>query len=222
MDQSKNCSKVTIVIVNYNSLRHLRVLLPSLFQQTYTNYDVLIVDNASTDASLDYVEDHFPAAQVIRNGRNCGYAAANNVGFRAATGEYIAVLNPDTWVDPAWLSELVDALARDPRAGLATPKIVMMDDPGQLNACGNEITMTGLTFCRGLAESSAKYQQLESVSAVSGAAFVIKCNVLDAIGDFDESFFMYYEDTDLSLLRVTCRLQMPLRSDFDCAARIRF
>jgi GT2 family glycosyltransferase len=121
------------------------------------------------------------------------------VGFKHASGDYIAVLNPDTRVEPDWLKELVIALQADLKSGLATPKILMMDDPARVNTCGNEITLTGLTFCRGLNQPAEKYNQLEIVSAVSGAAFVIKRSVLEQIGGFDETFFMYYEDTDLSL-----------------------
>ena len=191
--------RVSIIIVNTNELHHLVRCLPSVFGQEYPDYEVLIVDNGSTDGSLEYVGREFPAAVVVRNGANLGYAGANNVGFRHATGEYLAVLNPDTEVDPRWLTELVAALEADPAAGLATPKIVMMDDPARLNTCGNEITFTGLTFCRGLDEPATAFDRLEPVSAVSGAAFVIRRRVLEEIGPFDESMFIYYEDTDLSL-----------------------
>ena len=191
--------RVSVIIVNTNELHHLTRCLPSVFGQAYANWEVLIVDNGSTDGSLDYVSREFPSAVVVRNGANLGYAGANNVGFRHATGEYLAVLNPDTEVDPNWLTELVAALDAHPTAGLATPKIVMMDDPAHLNTCGNEITFTGLTFCRGLDEPADAFDRLEPVSAVSGAAFLVRRRVLEEIGPFDESMFIYYEDTDLSL-----------------------
>jgi hypothetical protein len=191
--------KVSVIIVNTNELHHLKRCLPSVFRQRYPDYEVLVVDNASTDGSIEYVAQEFPQAKIIRNGANLGYAGANNEGFKHASGDYIAILNPDTQVEPNWLRELVVALQADPQAGLATPKILMMDDPTRLNTCGNEITFTGLTFCRGLDQPAEKYNQLEIVSAVSGAAFIIKRSVLEQIGGFDESFFIYYEDTDLSL-----------------------
>ncbi|MDX1946100.1 MAG: glycosyltransferase [Pirellulaceae bacterium] len=190
---------VSIVIVNTNELHHLRRCLPAIARQHYRHYEVLIVDNASTDGSLEWVAAEFPPFRIVRNEQNLGYAGANNVGFEHAEGELIAVLNPDTEVDADWLTEIVAALEANPRAGLATPKVVQMDRPDRINACGNDVTFTGLTFCRGLDRRIDEFAIPERVPAVSGAAFVIRKEVLDEIGPFDESFFVYFEDTDLSL-----------------------
>lgn len=199
-DESRSVlPKASVVIVNDNGLHHLKRCLPSILAHRYPECEVLMVDNASVDGSVEYVAREFPRVKIICNESNLGYAAANNVGFRHASGDYIAVLNPDTEVEQDWLRELVLALQVDSQAGLATPRILMMDDPAHINACGNEVTFTGLTFCRGLDRPAEHYHELETVSAVSGAAFVIKRSVLERIGGFDEGFFMYYEDTDLSL-----------------------
>lgn len=191
-----NCS---LVIVNTNELHHLKTSLPSIFRQNYPDCEVIVVDNSSTDGSINYIEQSFPQIKIVRNQENLGYAAANNIGFEHASGDYIAVLNPDTKVEPDWLIELVSALEEDHRAAMATPKILLMEHPERINACGNDITLTGLTFCRGLDQLSETFLEAEDVPAVSGAAFVIRRSVLDQIGGFDESFFIYYEDTDLSL-----------------------
>jgi hypothetical protein len=191
--------RASIIIVNTNELHHLKRCLPSIAAQRYPDYEVLIVDNVSTDGSQEYIEHEFPWIRLIKNRANLGYTGANNVGFRHATGSYIAVLNPDTQVEPDWLRELVLALQQNPQAGMSTPKVLMMDNPSRINTCGNDITLTGLTVCRGLNQAATRYDQPDHVSAVSGAAFVIKRSVLDEIGVFDESFFIYYEDTDLSL-----------------------
>jgi GT2 family glycosyltransferase len=168
-------------------------------QHGYDPCEVIVVDNASTDGTAAWLDAEYSEVRIIRNASNLGYAGANNVGFEKARGEFIAVLNPDTEVDADWLTELIDAMQADSSIGLATPKLLQMDRPNRINACGNEVTPMGLTFCRGLDEHAAEFPSPEIVSAVSGAAFVIRREVLRQIGPFDESFFMYFEDTDLSL-----------------------
>lgn len=200
--------KTTIIIVNWNMLHHLHMCLHSVVNMNYPDFEIMLVDNASTDGSATFTEQEFPQVKIIRNNQNLGYAAANNVGFKYALGEYIAVLNPDTKVHSTWLLELVLALERNPSAGLATPKILMMNEPNRINTCGNDITLTGLTVCRGFGQKADAYENLETVSAVSGAAFVIKRSVLNKIDGFDESLFAYYEDTDLSL--------RAMLAGFDC------
>ncbi len=98
--------KVSIIIVNTNELHHLALCLPSIFQQTYPNFDVFVVDNASTDGSLEFVQQTYPKVKTIRNKTNLGYAGANNIGFRFATGELVAVLNPDTCVKPRLVARI--------------------------------------------------------------------------------------------------------------------
>jgi GT2 family glycosyltransferase len=191
--------KASIIIVNTNELDDLKRCLPTVLNQQYDEYEILVMDNASTDGSVEYIQEHFPGVRLIENGDNLGYAGANNAGFANATGDVLAVLNPDTTVEPDWLSELVRALESSPNAGLATSKVLLMDDTNRINACGNQITFAGITVCRGLGQPADSYNQLEAVSAVSGAAFAIKRSVLEQIGPFDDGFFIYYEDTDLSL-----------------------
>lgn len=198
-NQAPDLPFASVIVVNWNDLHHLKRCLPSLARQNYPNCEVLVVDNGSIDGSVEFIEQEFPEVKVIKNGQNLGYAGANNVGFKLAKGEFIAVLNPDTEVDPDWLRELIVALQEEPQAGLATPKILLMDHPERINTCGNEISFTGLAYCRGLDQPADMYQEREIISAVSGAAFVIKRSVLERIGGFDEIFFIYYEETDLSL-----------------------
>lgn len=191
--------RASVVIVNTNELHHLKQCLPTIAEQDYPDGEVIVVDNCSTDGSIDYLKREFPWVRVVRSPANLGYAGAGNLGFAHATGEYVAIMNPDTQVEPGWLRELVQALQHNPQAGLATPKILLMHDPTRLNTCGNDITLTGLTFCRGLDEPADQYMQPEVVSAVSGAAFVVKRHVMEQIGGFDDHFFIYFEETDLSL-----------------------
>ncbi|MGH9159936.1 MAG: glycosyltransferase family 2 protein [Vicinamibacteraceae bacterium] len=190
---------VSVVVVTHNSADDITRCLSSLRLQTWPRWELIIVDNASTDDTVARVQSSCPQARLIQSGENVGYAAGNNIGFAEARGDVLAVLNPDTQVSPGWLEPLVEALAHDPRVGLATPKIALIDRPDRINACGNAVTFAGLTVCRGLEAPVTAYTQAEDVAAVSGAAFVIRRDVLDAIGGFNDSFFTYYEDTDLSL-----------------------
>lgn len=191
--------KASVVIVNFNQGHFLRRCLSSVTRTCYPDFEVLLVDNGSTDGSVEMVRANFPGVRIVENGRNLGYAGANNVGFACATGDYIAVLNPDTEVDPLWLSELVKAVEKDALAGLATPKILFMNERSRVNACGNEVTFTGITCCRGYGRVESQYQECVRVSAVSGAAFVITRAALERLTGFDEGLFLYFEDTELSL-----------------------
>lgn len=191
--------KVLIVVVTFNHIHDLHRCLVSLLTQDYSHLEIVVIDNESTDGSAEYVSKHFPEVHLIRSGQNLGYASANNLGFARASGDYIVAVNPDTEVQPGWLRALIIALQKDPAAGLATSKIMLMDQPDRINTCGNDITMTSLTFCRGLGKPACWHTQSEVVPAVSGAAFAIRRRTLEEIGGFDEDFFLYYEDTDLSL-----------------------
>ncbi|MPZ17098.1 MAG: glycosyltransferase [Luteitalea sp.] len=190
---------VSVVVVTHNSADDIACCVSSLGSQTWSHWELIVVDNASTDDTVARVQASWPQARLIRRDENVGYAAGNNMGFRHARGDVLAVLNPDTRVAPGWLEPLVEALGRDPQVGLATPKIALIDRPSLINTCGNAVTFAGLTVCRGLEAPVTAYTQAEDVAAVSGAAFVIRRDVLEAIGGFNESFFTYYEDTDLSL-----------------------
>lgn len=189
--------EVTVIILNTNELHHLSDCLPSVLSQDYPNYRVVVVDNASTDGSIEYVSSNFPVVEIVKNKENLGYAGGNNVGFKHARGKYVAVLNPDTIVDKNWLSELIKHLEEDERIGVATSRILIYKS-GLVNACGNIAHYTGLDFCRGLNEPASRYIRPEKVGALSGCAFVIRKELLDRLGGFDPDFFLYLEDVDLS------------------------
>lgn len=197
--QSRMQTRASIIIVGYNSLSDLPRCLASLQEDMAQEDEVIVVDNASQDGTPQAIREHFPWVRVLCSPENVGFGAANNLAAAQARGEYLAFLNPDTTAEPGWLEALIAALEDDPSAGLATPKILLMQDPQRINTCGNDIHISGLTLCRGMGEPSAAFSQLETVSAVSGAAFVVRRALFEAIGGFDPLFFMYMEDTDLSL-----------------------
>lgn len=190
--------QASVIIVNYNGQQYLQQCLTSLLRDERTDYEIILVDNASTDGSAAFVEQAFPQVRVIRNEANLGFGQGSNVGARQARGRYLAFLNPDTVAEPGWLQALIAALEADPQAGLATSKILLLADPQRINTCGNEVHFTGLTLCRGIGLDRSAFADLEEVSAVSGAAFVIRRELFEALGGFDQTFFLYMEETDLS------------------------
>jgi GT2 family glycosyltransferase len=190
--------RTSVIVVNYNGKPYLQACLSSLLLEATSEAQIIVIDNASDDGSAPYVEQSFPQVQLLRSARNLGFGGAANLAVQQTRGRYLVFLNPDTVVEPGWLAELVRALEEAPAAGLATPKIVMMDDPQRINACGNDLHLTGLTLCRGLDAPRDAFKDVKEVSAVSGAAFAIRRELFQALGGFDPTFFMYMEDTDLS------------------------
>jgi GT2 family glycosyltransferase len=190
---------VDVSVVSWNSWLHLQSALPALALQDYPAYRVVVVDNASTDATPERVAARFPGIEVIRSERNEGFGAANNRCFARSRGRYVAVMNPDARPEADWLRALVRALDDNPDAALATSKVLLASDERRVNAAGNVVHVSGIAYCRGLGDDQHDYVRDEPVAAVSGAAFVARRDVLDRIGGFDERFFMYLEDTELSL-----------------------
>lgn len=190
---------VDVSVVSWNSWGHLRRNLPALIDQDYPSYRVVVVDNDSSDETVEHVEAEFPDVDVVRCARNGGYGAGNNLGFARSQSKYVAVVNPDARPERGWLRALVRALEDNPRAALATSKVLLASDPRRVNACGNIVHLSGIAFCRGLHEDQHRHVRGQSVPAVSGAAFIARRDALEQIGGFDERFFMYMEDTELSL-----------------------
>ena len=199
---------VSVVLVGWNSRADLSRCLPSLFAQHYPNCEIIVVDNASTDGTAAWVTSHFPELRLLRNRENIGFAAAVNQGFELARGDVLVELNPDTTVEPDWLFPLVEAV-QQPGVGLATARVMLMANPKQINACGNEMSLTGLTFCIGVGESAPAFppekggggmsaRLIKSIPAISGAAFAMSRECYERIGGFDADYFTYFEDTDLS------------------------
>ncbi len=185
--------------MNYNAGRLLWRCLESVMSALADDCEVVLVDNASSDGSADRLELLFPRVTMVRLGTNAGFGAGNNLGARLAHGQYLVFLNPDTIPQPGWLEALLAPLETEASVGLTTAKILLADQPERVNACGNDVHLTGLTLCRGMGEPAARYVDEEEVGAVSGAAFAIRREVFEVLGGFDEDFFMYMEDTDLSL-----------------------
>jgi GT2 family glycosyltransferase len=188
----------SVVIPNWNGRKFLERCLGALRTQTAGDVEVLLVDNASTDDSVELVERDFPEVEVVRLAENVGFASAMNAGIRRASGTNVAFLNNDTEPDERWLEELLGCLDRHPGAAAATSKVLMLDQPGTLDDTGDFVWPSLLPYARGHGEPDAgQYENEEQIFSPSGAAALWRADVLAEIGLFDETFFAYYEDVDL-------------------------
>jgi GT2 family glycosyltransferase len=199
---SKTVPLVSVIILNYNGKNYLNACLASVLKTQYRNFEVILVDNASADASIDDAEQMFGGdlrLKIIKNPSNLGFSGGNNAGYPHCRGEYIVFLNNDTTVDEAWLTRLVDAMQSDPTIGLAQSKILMMDS--------DRIQIVGWLFSNYLVRkhplgenksSRTKFKRCFEVSVASGAAMIARRALIDEFGLFDPKIPFFYDDTLLS------------------------
>ncbi len=189
---------INIIIVNYNGLQYLDHCLSSLIQQNYRDFDVTIVDNASQDGSVAYIQEKFPWVRVVQSQENQGYGAAVNKGILKSSGEYILTLNNDTEVHPDFLRELLIAIESSPYNGMAAPKMLFPD--GRINSTGLAISRSGAVWDRGIfEEDKGQYDTCTSILGPCGGAALYRRTMLESIGLFEEDYFLYYEDADIAL-----------------------
>jgi hypothetical protein len=191
--------KISVVIVNYNGIAYLEPCLSSIEKQTYPSFEVILVDNGSSDGSVDLVKGRFPSVRVIVNERNLGFAEANNVGINASEGALIATLNNDTEVDPRWLESLARAMGTHERVGMCASKMLFMWDRTTINSVGICVSRSGACWDRGMFEPDhGQYEAPEEVFGPCAGAALYRKSMLDEIGLFDGDFFAYMEDVDLA------------------------
>ncbi|MBN1933726.1 MAG: glycosyltransferase family 2 protein, partial [Anaerolineae bacterium] len=188
---------LSIIVVGYNGCRYLEKCLAALQDDVTDGTEIIVVDNASTDGSADLVAVRFPTVRLIRNETNRGFAAACNQGAHVAKGDILVFLNQDTEVTQGWLLSLIEPLAQS-NIGLTTSKVLQMGRPGRIHLCGQDVHYTGLVFSRGFQDPVEYLLDAKIINAVSGASFAVRRKLWEALGGFDETFYMYYEETDLS------------------------
>jgi GT2 family glycosyltransferase len=188
---------VTIIVVNWNGKPLLGPCLEALFRQTYGAYEVIVVDNGSSDGSVQFVRECFPAAKVIELLANHGFTGGNLEGLKQARGSFIALVNNDAVVDERWLEELVRPMLHDERVGLCASKI-LVSGTTQINSAGDGLTTAGVGFHRGLGKDPSWFTQPERVFGSCAAAALYRRTMFEDIGFFDEDFFLYDEDLDLN------------------------
>ncbi len=195
----KSMSKPFVVVPNWNGEDDLKACLDSLVAQTVEPH-IIVVDNNSVDNSLEIIES-YPGIEIIKHSINKGYAGGVNPGFRRAqelNAKYVAPFNNDAVADPGWLKELVGVMDARPELGIVTSKILSADGK-HLDSTGDYYTNWGLPYPRGRGESDInKYDSQTEIFGASGGASLYRVSMLDEISLFDEDFFAYYEDVDLS------------------------
>ena len=195
-DGSQATPQVSIIVANWNGRSWLEKCLPTIKQQTWEDYEVVVVDNGSQDDSVSWLHINWPEVIVIPLKINLGFAAANNIGIRAARGDYIVTLNNDTLVDSLWLEEMITAVTESD-IGMVAPKITIWNQPDILDSTGIEIDKLGTAWNRGYGQSTENDYSTD-VLGPSAAAALYRREMLNQIGLFDENFFAYYEDVDLA------------------------
>ena len=188
---------ISVIVLNWNGRSFLEECLRCLKSQTYRSLEIIVVDNGSTDGSVDDVKEKFPDVNVVLNGRNLGYGGGNNVGSAVSRGSYLMILNNDTRPDSRCVGELMRSIEKDDRYGSAASKIILDDGRDRVDAAGIVVYRDGLSIGRGRLERSDHYDDEAEVFFASGCACLLRRQMLEDIGLYDEDFFAYAEDTDL-------------------------
>ena len=188
---------VSIIILNYNAGNLLLNCVDSVFKSTYPNFEVLVVDNISTDNSHVVCKKKFEKIHLIENKENLGYCEGNNVGIRNANGEFVVILNPDTIVEPNWLNHLMSAY-NEFGEGLYQPKFFSLNEKHVLQSTGNMLHIFGFGFAKDKGKiGDEKMESVEKINYASGTCLFTSKIVLDKIGLLDPFLFLYHDDLDL-------------------------
>lgn len=192
---------VSAVVVNWNGVDCLDACLASLLVQTWPALEIVVVDNGSTDGSLELLRSRYGSRiTLVESPVNLGFAGGNNLGIRAAKGEYLVLLNNDAVAQPGWVSALVGAAESDSRVGMCASKVLVLGGDGIIDSAGLLMSADGIGRGRGRLEPDGEtYARGEDGLIPSGCAALYRRAMLDEIGLFDEDFFAYCEDCDLGL-----------------------
>jgi GT2 family glycosyltransferase len=194
---------VSVIVLNYNGHKYIANCLDTILKNTYQDFELIVVDNASTDGSLKTVQDLFgshPKVRIIVSPTNLGFSGGNNLGFEQSKGQYIVFVNNDTTVPPDWLTPLVEAMENDASIGIAQSMIYSID--------GKKIQSAGYIYSNGLIKKEQLYggqssdilfEPIFEVSFACGASMIIRRDILERMGAFEPEIPFFYDDTLLSV-----------------------
>lgn len=189
--------KTTVVIPNYNGIQYIENCLMSLFQNVTVEFDVIVVDNASKDGSLELIQEKFPQVKIIKNEKNEGFSVAVNQGIEASGTEYVLLLNNDTCVTDTFVQELEKAMDEDAQIFSAGAKLISMKDKESIDDAGDYYCALGWAFARGKGKKADAFDTKVSVFATCAGAAIYRKRMLEQTGLFDEAHFAYFEDIDI-------------------------
>ena len=189
--------KTTVVIPNYNGKHFLKDCLYALSKQTQKEFGTLVIDNGSSDGSVDYIKENFPAVTVVQFKKNRGFCKAVNYGIQMAQTPYVLLLNNDTEVEEGFIEEMEKAMERHPKAFSVSSKLLQFNKRDRMDDAGDMYCLVGWQFQRGVAQLEKQFVKEEKVFSACAAAAIYRRAVFEKIGYFDESHFAYLEDMDI-------------------------
>ncbi|MGC4034713.1 MAG: glycosyltransferase family 2 protein [Chitinophagaceae bacterium] len=216
-------SKVAIVILNWNGQRFLQQFLPSVLASTYTNLNIIVADNGSTDNSIEFLKTNFPSVRIIVLSRNFGYAQGYNEALKQVNADYFVLLNSDVEVQPSWIEPMVELLEEDKKIAACQPKLLAYNNRHLFEyagAAGGWLDKYGYPFAKGrifdvCEEDKGQYDQQEPICWASGAAMFVRASAFQECNGFDNYFFAHQEEIDLCW-----RMQLAGYKIFSCPSSV--
>ena len=182
--------KVSIIIVNYNGKELLQKCLDSLLKVNYDNFEIILVDNNSTDGSVEFITKNYPSLIIIKLDSNKGFAEPNNVAAKISKGKYLLFLNNDTVVTPNFISEMVKVMETDKKIAICQSLLLKPD--GSVDSSGDFIDHLGVVY-----NSKTEIDEIREVSSARGASMLVRSDIFEKLDGFDQKFFVTFEDVDL-------------------------
>ena len=189
--------KVTVVIPNYNGKEYIEVCLNSIKKQTFKDYKVLIIDNASKDGSCEIIRDNYKEFELVVNNRNEGFCRAVNQGIEMSDTEYVLLLNNDTELHEQFLENMVKEIEKSDKIFSVSSKMINYYDRSVMDDAGDGYTVLGWQYQRGISQSVDNYTKSADVFSSCAGAALYRKSVFEKIGLFDEMYFAYMEDIDI-------------------------
>lgn len=189
---------ISIIIPNYNGEKYLEKCLKKVILHTILEYEIIIIDNASKDSNYAWLQQAYPHVKWKRLDRNYGFSKAVNEGIKIAQGEYILLLNNDTEIYAGFLENLLKCIESDSEIFAVCSQMIQYHNPNLIDDAGDEYNLLGWAYKRGDGQVVDTYNQVEKVFSACAGAAIYRKSVFDEIGYFDENFFAYMEDVDIS------------------------